>query len=309
MVKENTKNIYICYSLYHLLISLVYCSLSDKNDSKLVLTTRIGNAEVFCENILKHFPMFEVVVVDDEQFSSQGLFYSERTHAQFKFQIGEGEIHIFNDYTKIGHYLHRNKIFYTLMEDGLNCMQHPLRVQKLTIKDRVSNFLTNTPKWDGFSRYCKKIVVNNLEGIRIDKRHSKFEEKSKKALLSKLPIEIKQKILEIFNVKEITIKDRSVLILTQLLTDEFPDETEKSEFWRKVIDKYRLEGFNIYVKVHPRDTLDYSKFPVTILPQNMPAELLDFAVDKQFSIGVTYYSTAMEFMDCVQEKIYLLWDK
>ncbi|HEM3684362.1 TPA: alpha-2,3-N-acetylneuraminyltransferase [Streptococcus suis] len=308
MRKENNKNIYICYTLYHILISLVY-SLMLNERIKIVLTTRIENVEIFRENIHKNFPLVEVVVVDDEAFRKVGLFYSPQTHTLFKSQIGDGDIHIYNDFTQIGHYLHRNKISYTLMEDGLNCMQYPLRVQKMTMKDRLRNILTNTPKWDGYSQYCKKIVVNDLEGIRVDSRHSKFVEDSKKELFSQLSFCEKEKLLAVFEVQPIVIKESAVLILTQPLEEEFPDEVEKRDFWRNVIDKYRAEGFHIYVKVHPRDTLDYSSFPVTILPKNVPAELLDFAVDRQFSIGVTYYSTALEYMDCVQEKIYLFWDK
>ncbi len=301
--------IYVCYTVYHLLVSLVYSSIETDKKSKIILSTRIVHAESYRKKIQHYYPMIEVNVVDDESFKRQGYFYSQDVHKLYQSEIGDGLIHIYNDWTQIGYYLHRNKIPYTLMEDGLNCMHHPTSVPNWGIRTTVKSFFENTPKWNGFSPYCTSIVVNEIAGIQRDSRYKKFVEQPKKDLLSQLSVDEKEKLLAVFEVQPLAVKEPAVLILTQPLFVEFPDEVEKTKFWKNLIDKYRAEGYHVYVKVHPRDTLDYSHFSVTVLPQNIPAELLDFVVDNPFAIGVTYYSTALEYMNCVQEKVYLSWEK
>ncbi|MGQ7614652.1 glycosyltransferase family 52 [Streptococcus suis] len=302
-------NVYICYTLYHLLISLIYSSTMNDKKSKIVILTRIANAETYLKKIQYYYPIIDVVVVDDELFKKKGFFYSKEIHQLYQYVIGDGLIHIFNDWTQIGYYLHRNRISYTLMEDGLNCMHHPTSVPKWTFRTMIRNFLENTPNWNGYSPYCTSIVVNEITGIPMDSRYPKFVEVSKKELLSQLSHVERKKLLLVFGGQPLVIKEPAVLILTQPLFMEFPDDTKKREFWGNLIRKYSGGGYHVYVKVHPRDTLSYTIFPVTILPKHLPAELLDFIVDKQFAIGVTYYSTALEYMDCVQEKVYLCWEK
>lgn len=309
MDMQNTKDIYICYTIYHLLLSLVYSSVMKERQSRIIISTRIENAEVYHEKIEHYYPMIEVKVLDDEKFKRHGFVYSREVHRYYRSDIGEGRIHIYNDCTQIGHYLHRNKISYILMEDGLNCMQHPLSIPKWTWKTKVVNYLKNIPKWHGFSPYCISIIVNEIAGIPRDSRYSKFVEQPKKELFSRLDIEERKKLLAVFDVQPLVVQEPAVLILTQPLELEFPDIAKKREFWKSLIDKYRAENYHVYVKVHPRDTLDYTSFPVSILPKNVPAELLDFVVDKTFAIGITYYSTALEYMGCVREKIYLAWER
>lgn len=306
MSSKKNRQVYICYTIYHLLISILYSLLHD-GESVIIIMTNIANAELYSDRIQKNFPHIKVKVLNDESFASSRLCYSPEVHRLYQQSIGQGDINLFNEGWRIGRYLHRNKIPYTLMEDGLNCLQHVGSIPSL--KQRIRLILTYKPIWHGYSKYCKQIIVNEIKGIPLDSRQSKFIERPKKELLLQLSQEDREKILAIFDVQPLTLKSSAALILTQPLEIEFQDEVARLKFWKNLIDKYRDEGYNVYVKVHPRDTLDYSSFPVTILPKNVPAELLDFVVDRQFSIGVTYYSTALEFMGCVQEKVYLFWEK
>ncbi|HEM5490810.1 alpha-2,3-N-acetylneuraminyltransferase [Streptococcus suis] len=308
MIRKKSTDIYICYTLYHLLVSLIYCLLSN-NRTKIVITTRILDAKKFGQNIKEVFPKFEVEIVNDEDFTRDGCRYSYRVHELFQSIVGVGNMHIFNESTQIGYYLHRNRIPYTLLEDGLNSLQHPKNKYHYSRKEELKYFLYNKPRHHGYSRFCRTIIVNEIKGIPIDSRQKKLIEDPKDKLLSQLSLPNKEKLLYIFGMTPLKISDPAVIILTQPLEDEFLDDLKKQVFWKSLIDKYISEGYNVYVKVHPRDSLDYSHFPVSILPKNVPAELLDFVIDKQFEIGVTYYSTALEFMNCVKEKIYLNWEK
>ncbi len=308
MIRKKSKDIYICYTLYHLLVSLIYCLLSNAR-SKIVITTRILDAKKLGQNIKEVFPQFEVEIVNDEDFTRGGFRYSSRVHELFLSIVGVGNMHIFNESTQIGYYLHRNRIPYTLLEDGLNSLQHPNNKYHFSRKEELKYILYNKPRHHGYSRFCRTIIVNEIKGIPIDSRQKKLIEDPKEKLLSQLSFPNKEKLLYIFGMTPLKISDTAVIILTQPLEDEFSDDLKKQVFWKSLIDKYISEGYNVYVKVHPRDSLDYSHFPVSILPKNVPAELLDFVVDKQFEIGVTYYSTALEFMNCVKEKIYLNWEK
>lgn len=308
MVHHHQKNIYICHTLYHVLISLVY-SFLEAAPTKIVLTTRVSNAENIGTRIQKRCPLIEIEVVDDEQFRRDGWFYSEETHQRFRTYVGKGNVCIFNDSTQLGYYLHRNRMAYTLLEDGLNCLQHPLSAERLSLKQKIKYVLFNIPLAHGYSRYCKRIVVNEIARIPKDRRKRKLVEQSKRDMFAQLSQEDRETLLNIFEVEALSVKEPAVLMLTQPAGEGIPIEPGRSDSWGHLIEQYIAEGYHVYLKVHPRDTVDYSRYTVTIVSKNIPAELLDFAVDYPFAIGITYFSTALEMMSCVQEKIYLYWDK
>lgn len=296
------KKLYICHTIYHLLISIIKV-LNSNDDSTIIITTRIKDAIIY-KNRLEELCSITVIVVNDYDFKKNNIFYNDDNFSLFECMFNNSEIYIFNDFTFIGYYLHKNKLEYNLLEDGYNCLKYPISIAPNSFKDKIKNFITNTPRYYGFSKYCKTIEVNDINGLPKDSRLGKYRQQSKQELFNNLSVENKNIILNIFDVQKIKIKTPAVLILTQPLENVGYSEEERYNFYKKVLEEYSSK-FNIYIKVHPRDEVDYTNLNVNIVSKSIPAELLDFVVDNKFEIGITYFSTALESLGCIKNKVYL----
>ena len=139
-----------------------------------------------------------------------------------------------------------------------------------------------------------------------DERYHKFKEVPRKELFENITEERKQLILRVFDVEELSeVKDNSVLILTQPLSiDGLMDSDDKQYgFYKRICDKYLSEGYEVYLKPHPRDTITYEKMNgVKLIAQTVPMELIEMVSDVEFERIITHSSTAINFLTCGKEK-------
>lgn len=294
------KKIYICHTVYHLLIALCKLDLNEKN--MVILFNKIPKREEIAQILREH--KLEVQI------------YSESEKKYIGFPAADEEsLFLFNDWTNIGDFFRKNKMEYHLIEDGYNYFS--INIYKKRTRFLIRAYYTLFKKDErplGYSRFCKSIEVNSLAVIPWDSRWKKFVSVSRTELFEKIPSKNRQLIFTLFHVEEFHIKSQSVLVLTQPLaadrwyktaTESFQTLDEQFDYYQKIIEKYRMLGYTVYLKIHPRDKVDYSSLNVTLLPQNIPMELLDMVCDQKFSIGVTHSSTALDFLNCVEEKITL----
>ena len=95
------------------------------------------------------------------------------------------------------------------------------------------------------------------------------------------------------------------MILTQPLSiDGLLNSDEKQYgFYKKICDKYLSEGYEVYLKPHPRDTIIYEKINgVKLIAQIVPMELIEMVSDVKFERIITHSSTAINFLACGEEK-------
>ncbi|TCD46267.1 capsular biosynthesis protein [Streptococcus sp. X16XC17] len=298
---ENTvENVYICHTVYHLLVTLCKLDLSQKN--KLILFDKILQRDELTQKI--------------QQIGFEVHGYSESDLCFCDFKNSKAiKLFLFNDWTNVGAFFRKNKIEYHLIEDGYNYFS--MNVYKKKTKFLIRAYYKLFKKDErplGYSRFCKSIEVNSLAVIPRDSRWKKFVSVSRTELFEKIPSKNRQLIFTLFHVEKFHIKSQSVLVLTQPLaadrwyktvTENFQTLNEQFDYYQKIIEKYRTLGYTVYLKVHPRDKVDYSSLDVILLPQNIPMELLDMVCDQKFSIGITHSSTALDFLNCVEERITL----
>ena len=82
-------------------------------------------------------------------------------------------------------------------------------------------------------------------------------------------------------------------------------EQQKIEAYKKIIHDYG-KGYNIVIKVHPRDKTNYEAiFPgCLIISKLFPAELFN-VLNISFTRGVTIFSSAIYNIENIEEKIFL----
>ena len=173
-------------------------------------------------------------------------------------------------------------------------------------KEFIKHILFCKKNKPGFGKYCQSIEVNDISVVPKDERYHKFKEVPRKELFENITEERKQLILRVFDVEELSeVKDNSVLILTQPLSvDGLMDSDDKQYgFYKKICNRYLSEGYEVYLKPHPRDSVTYEKMNgVKLIAQSVPMELIEMVSDVKFERIITHSSTAINFLTCGKEK-------
>ncbi len=219
-----------------------------------------------------------------------------------------GDIYVFCDSDPIGYYLNQYRIKYHALEDGLNCLKTLDAARNdnrghFGLKAFLSQKMTLIFVQNGYGRYCIDMEVNDSSLIQYP--CSKYIDEPRKALADRLNDEDKEIILKAFirdmeglkrQIDESCALGDKILILT----DPLCSLDVRERIFRDIIDMYKGEGM-VFIKPHPRDTLDYRR----IFPQypqfdaTVPMELLNFFPGLRFKkvVAVLTEVKAIGFAD------------
>ena len=306
---------YICMTPYQLLLTILKI---EDDKSELVLLEGTTDKEIISnlsrEKIFKKIDTLNMYIFDE----IKRYITNKREIARFITRFKEADdIYTYNDHIPIGWVLDKHKIRYNLIEDGYNFFSYKYTdfrnrvfTKKATIRDYKDLlkhlFFLRRTKGLGFSKYCQSIEVNDISVVPKDERYHKFKEVPRKDLFNNISEERKQLILRVFDVEELSeVAEKSVLILTQPLSiDGLMNSDDKQYgFYKKICDKYLSEGYEVYLKPHPRDTITYEKInEVNLIAQSVPMELIEMVSDVKFERIITHSSTAINFLTCGKEK-------
>lgn len=318
------KKIYICTTYYHVLITLAK-SLLDKEETDIVLCDDIIGAENLCDK-LNEYNIFKKVYFVRQSIIPElvsknflkNLFCLHKfncTMAKKYINIDfnkYSDIYIFHDDTKIGHYLNDAGHYYHLIEDSLNFYQKILRTpfSYAVISDwkyylkRILNY-KYLPL--GNSKYVIDVEVNENKNLKIKRK--KIVEVNRNDLLNKVFLEYKNIIFDIFlkiDVNNLLHIKNKALILTEPLYEDniLQSEQEQIDFY-KVIAEDLKKKFNVYIKPHPRDCIDYSLCisDINIIKKEFPIEVFNYIEDLSFSIIVSKSSSCMDALNFAEVKI------
>lgn len=306
---------YICTTPYQLLLTILKI---EDDKSELVLLEGTTDKEIISnlsrEKIFKKIDTLNMYIFDE----IKRYITNKREIARFITRFKEADdIYIYNDHIPIGWVLDKHKIRYNLIEDGYNFFSYKyidfrnrIFTKKATIRDYKDLlkhlFFLRRTKGPGFGKYCQSIEVNDISVVPKDERYHKFKEVPRKDLFNNISEERKQLILRVFDVEELSeVTEKSVLILTQPLSIDglMNRDNKQYGFYKKICDKYLSEGYEVYLKPHPRDTVTYEKMNgVNLIAQSVPMELIEMVSNVKFERIITHSSTAINFLTCGKEK-------
>ena len=307
----NKETLYIFNTQYQFLIALIKVK-GDGTDSLAIVNRRLDERIqriLIKENIVK-----DIIYIDESIFA---FCKSMPQRRELKIRLKNfDKVNIFIDHFTIGAYLDKYKIPYNTIEDGYNFFMYEYRdfrgklfTKEATIQDYkefIKHILFCKKNKPGFGKYCQSIEVNDISVVPKDERYHKFKEVPRKELFENITEERKQLILRVFDVEELSeVKDNSVLILTQPLSvDGLMDSDDKQYgFYKKICNRYLSEGYEVYLKPHPRDSVTYEKMNgVKLIAQSVPMELIEMVSDVKFERIITHSSTAINFLTCGKEK-------
>ncbi len=327
--------VYVCHTYYHVYITfLKELSLPEEEQGKADLVLSMMSTDF--ENLksrVESTGMFRKVYMFDEKREDffpelakwrrgtgnilGNLYYRIRFTGQYAqleapfvpVDFREyGDIYVYCDSDPIGYYLNHYKIPYHALEDGLNCLKNydAARYDNrglFWLKVFMSRCLNLIFVQNGYGKYCIDMEVNDLSVLRYG--CPRYVEKPRQQLVDRLTPQDRDKILRAF------IRDKEGLerqlaesggtkdkIL--ILTDPLCTLEVRERIFRDIIKKYEPEGM-IFLKPHPRDTLDYR----TLFPEypqfdaTVPMELLGFFPGVRFKkvVGVLTVLNAITFAD------------
>ncbi|MDR0963890.1 MAG: glycosyltransferase family 52 protein [Clostridium sp.] len=195
------------------------------------------------------------------------------------------DIYVFCDSDPIGYYLNQYRIYYHALEDGLDSVKncdtarfdnrgHFALKAKLSMKWNLI-FIQN-----GYGKYCLDMEVNDIRSI----THPcpRYIEQPIQALVDALHQTDKELMLRVFvrdferlyeQLKTLTGEEKKILILT----DPLCTLDIREQIFRDIIAMYETEGM-IFLKPHPRDSLDYRNLfsQITQFDATMPMEMFHF---------------------------------
>lgn len=320
--------IFICSTYYHVLIAIALV-LTKSISADIILMSYIPNyrnlsLKLTQNNIFGNVILFERNKINQYYTKSilKKIFFQRKKNTEIiekklKIDLKRYQtVYIFHDSIELGNYLQDIKCPYILLEDALDFFKI---IDKTVFASEIPNthsiiywlkkILNKGHLPSGQSRYCKKIIVNDIKGIKIPTK--KVIEQSKVELFSSLNIQHQKKICNVFfdvNNLEINNSSKKVLLLTQPLYDDKIVSSKEIQYqiYKNICDEYSAKGYIVYIKPHPRDTFPYNKNFIynMIIDKNAPAEVLGY-LNIEFDIAISISSTAIYSIQFAKSKIML----
>ncbi|MFR1757269.1 MAG: glycosyltransferase family 52 [Ruminococcus sp.] len=302
------KSIFVCHTVYHVYIALM--KNYNLNGSSIILVDTIPGYKKLANRIKKSKVFKDVFVVDRDLYFGRSIttflgnyinnrISLKKVKRNLKFLNEYENIYIFNDYSEFGDYLNLINKKYHLLEDGLDVFKqfdvyedigHGYKIKKLLYR------LFKIPYSVGMNECCIDIEVNDDKDLKTLLLHPVVVCNRTK-LLKSISYEYINNIFQIYGVKNIEMRGKKILLLTQVLKEILvvKSELEQIELYRTALKEYAAD-YNIYIKPHPRDKIDYSvlvqEYGAICLEREIPMEVYCSLPHMSFDIVLTYSSTA-----------------
>jgi len=333
-VETMKKKLYVCLTYYHTLITLIK-SLISGEEYNLYLSNNIPGYEDLRAR-LENTNRFEIIeypgrilkqsVKKHPTKVGQVLFYKRDIKRLIEryctLDLRKYEVFLYHDMSFLGIYCVHEGIEYHLLEDALDYFKYfdkYYNVKKGSFENSTLQFYLKEKLgigsriW-GMSPYCIDIEVNDKNGIKI---HSdKVIEVPRKELFGSMSPEQKMIVYNTFaSDKNVDIThEKSALLCTQpLFTDKHVSSLEEQILvFEMIVKEYTDQGFHMVIKPHPRDQADYQgiirKYHCGLIDKNLPSEILNYNPEARFKTAISVTSTAINFLECADEKKFMGMD-
>lgn len=306
------KTLYLCSTYYHTLITLLKC-IDSNEENEIGVIGYIDNGEILARKIEQsgivsksHF-----LKVIHPRNKIESLFWKKYSVQRFQNEVEidfreYDKIFCYMDATCYAKYLKDSHINYFLIEDSYD-------VFKIIDKSRFAFMLTyDYPLFrkliniffpNNFHNYKYFLDSNEIEGIEVNskegivlKEDTRVKELPRVMLFNKINKYNIEKILRIYLDDTSFLNNKHIaLVLTYCFynDNQLKNDLEQKELYKKVVKLYQDDGFNVIIKPHPRDKVDYSDIlHVNVLDKNFPSELIKYIDKGNIERYISIFSTA-----------------
>lgn len=327
-VIDESDELYICSTYSHLLITIITILTEKKNNVDIILYDDLPNCSLL-KSKLRTLNIFNNIIIftkgglpqrfhkeENDKIKLMEYHYVHLVAVEKKLPIDISKyknVYTFYDGHHLGLYLQEKHIKYHLIEDGMNHFQHIMAtpsVQEIPVvnSETLKGYMQGSQYLCcGQNPDCLSIEVNDNHNLAIN--HNNIIEKPRKNMISKLSIEQKNAIFNVFINDFNYIKNignNLAIVFTSVLVNDGWVDNEKTQIkiYRDIVTELINDGYYVILKPHPRDKVMYTKEfrDCYVLDKNFPSELLDFKEDLHFKKGIVIASSAMELIDCIEHK-------
>lgn len=325
---EEGNCVYICSTYSHIIVTLAHVFLDDIRSVDIILYDDLPNCFEL-RNRLKDLCVFNNIIIFSKEGLPQRVFdnslgspHLKELHYKHLIAVEEklrvdlskyNEIYTFYDGHHLGLYLQEKHIKYHLIEDGMNHFQHIYAtpsVQEIPLIN-ASTLRAYAEGWMylccGQNPDCVSIEVNENKDLAVS--HTNIIERPRKKMLEALSNIQRKQIFGVFVddfEKILKCKNKLAIVFTSVLANDGWVDNEKTQIqiYKEIVRGLQSEGYYVVIKPHPRDKVIYTKdfSDCYIMDKEFPSELLDFDTRVRFDKGVVIASSAMELIDCIDNK-------
>lgn len=326
------KRTFVANSIYHIYLSIIYILKASNYNSDsigeniLFLLDRKGINKKMIPFLESHFfrkvyllPTFDIQKKGIGKINSfffrrwSVIPYLEKKMPELILEepfISESQIIICNPCSAKSYFLYKyaaSKSLYGI-EDGARDYRDIHTSWKIFLRNNI----TKKPLEGGDDIRIKTFYAQFPN--KLPKRlHEKSKELNALKIIDNLTDGAKKKIFDTFAFEAISdLKPgKKALIITQPISENgiVASEADKIAIYQEIISSIDSDH-EIVLKMHPRETTDYSKYfkSITIFGGSFPLEILSLGKDVFFEKGYTLFSTSINNIDIIREK-HIVGDK
>lgn len=194
---------------------------------------------------------------------------------------------------------------FRMIEEGSGTYLHKMPVLRYLKR----KYLIKFPILMGHDPQVKEVLVQQPDKMRDPILRSKSKILDLQKLQDDLTDDQKQEILECFlGVRPNYDKSAKFLLITQPLSEDgIVSEDHKIAVYAKIVASAKQNGYEVYLKTHPREFTDYTKLfnDVKFIPQLFPIEVFNLDPKYEFETGMTVFSGSLDNLSNVRHKISL----
>lgn len=318
--------IFVCYTPFHILVSLILAR-SMHAVGIIIGVDHFYNGRLISSALQRHVDWIgNVYAIEDKRITTNWIrgnpiqraiamvrlkkMYSDCAPELKSIQASERtRWYLFHDGPMLSQYLLNLDLGeYFLVEDGA-ANYRKLKWQDMA-KNKVKSIIGLYPPM-GRSPRINKILVQEPERLPKDIRHKGMrlplqelilnaKESDKAIILGKVFPDVSRNI-------SLGVSRHKVLLLTQPLSEDgLMSEDEKISLYSRVLQRYPHS--DIYLKPHPRERTDYQVVfggQITIIPRELPLEILSWYDNVNFDVVITWNSSAINNISFAKEKVRL----
>lgn len=349
MKKALKGSVYVCHTYYHVYVTLLKefaKPIEEQGKASIVLSKMSNDFEELPERLEKLNIFQEIFLYDEKditffpelkKYKKPSRFFLMSIWNRYRFTKKYGkyqepyiptdfrqyeDIYVFCDSDPIGYYLNAKHICYHAVEDGLDT----LRNNDLARSDNAANFgikVFLSKKCNlifiqnGYGKYCLDMEVNDISVLKYPCPY--YVEVPRAPLMERLTQKEKDMMLRAFvkhkeRIENVIAAGTQKMVL--ILTEPLCELDVRKQLFNDLIEKYEKE-YQIILKQHPRDLLDYEKEfeGYLLIDRTVPMEMLNFfdnfKVDLVVSVftelgNITFAKEKLrlgrDFMDSYEEK-------
>ena len=324
-----SKGLFVITSVYHILLSILLIEERKLKNNILVIVEITPDIESLIEGLKKTTWFEDVFLMIGRKHQKKlagkltyiinrkkivDLVDANNDHLKaLKNGASEHDVYICSPDSAKNYFIYKYKDHNKFMiEDGLKTY---IKSAPRTFK-KITSALVNRPLVNGFDKRITKVFATTPSELPKELK-VKSEKLNWKITLSNLSKE-KLNALSLAFLPSVNLNEEGLfpevktksIIITQTLNEDgvIELESEKIDICKNFVNQAKTEL--IYIKPHPREETDYGAIfkddkRIIILPKLFPAELLNIHPNLKFKKAFTAFSTAIDNLEQVEEKIKL----